>query len=215
MNIRQLFFALLRAGLFEEKISDEVIEALSDAAVQKRLYTLSKKHDLAHIVGERLGALGIIKSSSEGGAAEDFQKEHMLAVMRYRRIEYELLRLCEFFEDRKIRFMPLKGSVIRAHYRKPWLRTSCDIDILVDPDVVDDAARMLVNELGYTEGEKGSHDVGLFSESGIHVELHYSLIEDSLFSSAADLLDRVWEYSSLCSFWKSLRRIDVRSSLNV
>ena len=37
----------------------------------------------------------------------------------------------------------------------------------------------------------------------------------SFWSQGDGLMEWVWEYPSLCSFWKRLRRIDVRSSLNV
>ena len=51
----------------------------------------------------------------------------------------------------QIPFLPLKGSVIRQYYPEPWMRTSCDIDILVD-------------------FEKDAH-VGLFKYAGMYSDL--------------------------------------------
>lgn len=196
MNTKELTFALLFAGLTGEKISDEVREVAKSAEAQRELFALAKSHDLAHIVGAVLSEAGVLLSASELGEGVDFAKEQMVAVMRYRRLEYELSAVCEVLEAAEIPHAPLKGSVIRAYYPKPWMRTSCDIDVLVRPQDTERAAVLLVEKLGYRRGGTGSHDVSLHAESGIHVELHYALIEDNVFNAASELLRSVWEYAA-------------------
>ena len=139
-----------------------------------KLYKLAKSHDLAHLAGDAL-----IKNSliGNGEIKAKFQNQMMLAVYRYEKINYELNRLCETLNEVKIPFIPLKGSVIRQYYPKPWMRTSCDIDVLVHESDLERAVAMLVDKLAYKRESKGSHDISLFSNYGVHLELHYSLIE--------------------------------------
>ena len=63
-----------------------------------------------------------------------FHVEHLENKLSEYKAEYE--NLCSAFEKAQIPFLPLKGSVIRKYYPEAWMRTSCDIDILVhDEDV--------------------------------------------------------------------------------
>lgn len=93
-----------------------------------KLYKLSKSHDLAHLVGDVLIKNDLI---GDGEIKAKFQKQIMLAVYRYEKINYELGRLRKVLNEAEIPFIPLKGSVIRQYYPEPWMRTSCDIDVLV------------------------------------------------------------------------------------
>ena len=164
------------------------------------LYKLSKAHDVAHLVGEALskcGAFANLPSSigeNERATIEkikaNFDELIFTAVYRYENINYELERLKETLEEAKIPFIPLKGSVIRKYYPEPWMRTSCDIDILVKEKDADNAAEYLQTQLQYGVDRKGQHDVSMFTASNVHVELHFKLL-DSDFKQVKDLID-VW-----------------------
>lgn len=156
------------------------------------LYKLSKAHDLAHLVGDALIKNDLIKNDE---IKAKFQKQMMLAVYRYEKINYELGRLRETLNEAQISFIPLKGSVIRQYYPEPWMRTSCDIDVLVHESDLEHATAALVDKLAYKQESKGSHDIGLFSDNGVHLELHYSLIEDKIIDSATEILQSAWEKS--------------------
>ena len=73
------------------------------------------------------------------------------------------------------------------------MRTSCDIDVLVQENDLERAASVLVDKLAYKRESKGSHDIGLFSDSGVHLELHYSLIEEKRVRNIESILPSVWE----------------------
>lgn len=75
------------------------------------------------------------------------------------------------------------------------MRTSCDIDILVPEERVDAAAQLLAAQLGYTVGDKDTHNVVLTAPGGVLLELHYRLLEDHYNATAAPLLDTVWDYA--------------------
>lgn len=161
-----------------------------------KLYKLSKSHDLAHLVGDALIKNNLI---GDGEIKAKFQNQMMLAVYRYEKINYELGRLRKVLNEAKIPFIPLKGSVLRKYYPEPWMRTSCDIDVLVHESDLERAVSALTSAAGYKADSKGSHDVGMFSDSGVHVELHYSLIEDKIVGSVADILQSAWKNASQVS----------------
>ena len=165
---------------------------LTDEELAKQ-YKLSKSHDLAHLVGDALIKNNLI---GDGEIKAKFQNQMMLAVYRYEKINYELGRLRKVLNEAKIPFIPLKGSVLRKYYPEPWMRTSCDIDVLVHESDLERAVSALTSAAGYKADSKGSHDVGMFSDSGVHLELHYSLIEDKIVGSAANILRIAWENAS-------------------
>lgn len=157
------------------------------------LYRLSKFHDLAHLVGDALIKNDLIP---EGELKAKFEKQLMMAVYRYERINYELTQIKQTLNDAQIPFLPLKGSVLRQYYPEPWMRTSCDIDVLVREEDLDRAVQVLTKQLAYRADVRGSHDVAFYSQSGIHVELHYSLIESKVVGEADKVLESVWEEST-------------------
>ena len=174
------------------KSIDKSQYTLTDEELAK-LYKLAKAHDLAHLVGDALIKNDLI---GDGEIKAKFQKQMMLAVYRYEKINYELGRIRKVLNEAKIPFIPLKGSVLRKYYPEPWMRTSCDIDILVHESDLERAVSALTSVAGYKADSKGSHDVGMFSDSGVHLELHYSLIEDKIVGSAADILRSAWKNAS-------------------
>ena len=166
------------------------------------VYKLSKAHDVAHLVGDALNKSGVFENlpvdmdENERAAIakvkEKFDEQIFTAVYRYENINYELERLKETLEEAEIPFIPLKGSVIRKYYPEPWMRTSCDIDILVREADLTRAVEELSGTLKYKKGEKGSHDIKMYSENGVHLELHFSLIESDVVSQADIPLRNVW-----------------------
>ena len=192
-----------------------VLPDFSSAFFQS-LYKLSKSHDVAHLVGEALAENNL--PSTEGLDAEEagaidlikakFQKQTMMAVYRYENINAELENIRSIFNADKIPFIPLKGSVLRDFYPLPYQRTSCDIDVLVHEDDLDRAVAALEKDEAFTVDSKGSHDVGLFSGGGVHLELHYSLIESKVIGTAEKLLEDVWDYALKIGETSEYRLID-------
>lgn len=156
-----------------------------------KLYKLAKAHDLAHLVGDALIKNNLIE---DGEIKAKFQKQMMLAVYRYEKINYELGRLRKVLNEAKIPFIPLKGSVIRQYYPEPWMRTSCDIDVLVHEEAVDQAAQSIVEKLGYAYEKKQYHDISLMSDGGVHLELHHTIKENKANIDA--LLSECWDYAA-------------------
>ena len=191
MTVEKALLALLHTGLCGTPLSDEVRAWARGEAIVP-LYRLSKHHDLAHVVGTVLDENRLLPSGTEVAAA--FLKQQMTAVYRAGQMQGALAEICEALEGAGIPFIPLKGAVIRDHYPMPWMRTSCDVDVLVREERLDDAIDVLQKH-GYTlKGPRNYHDVSLFSATGVHLELHFHIREN--LESIDRLLGRVWEYAT-------------------
>lgn len=161
--------------------------SLTDEELEE-LYKLAKAHDIAHIVGDALVKNSLIDNER---IMAKYEKQIMLAIYRYEKTEKELKHLREVFEKAKIPFIVLKGSVIRNFYPEPWMRTSCDIDVLIRESDSEKTEEILKQE--YTYRCKGSHDFSFSTVTGIHIEVHYSLIEERQLRGAAEVLKRIWD----------------------
>ena len=187
--------AFIRSLIFQETNIENV--ELSEVKLNK-MFSFAKRHDVAHLLAEALkgydfGALG------EGGEElrAKLEKQRLLAVLRYEKLRFALEQLCELFEAEGVDHMPLKGSVIRRLYPEPWMRTSCDIDILVREEQLERAAELIIEKLGYKmDGGRNYHDISLISPAGVHLELHFSLLENV--ENLDRMLSRVWEFSNKC-----------------
>jgi hypothetical protein len=189
-SIKKLTLALMRSAIDGAPLSDEE-KGIATAENVHKAIKLASSHDLSHLVAWSAKRNGM---SEYVGA--DGEKHIFKAVYRYQQIRYEYERLCASLEKAQIQFIPLKGSVIRKHYPEPWMRTSCDIDILIRKDDLDRAAQMLTDELKYKRKEACSHDVAFMSPTGVNVEMHFDLIEEGLVNSSAKVLKNVWRVST-------------------
>lgn len=197
-NVAQTMFNCIKYEICGQKEKTVLPEVSARFLIE--VYQLSKAHDVAHLVGDALNKSGVFENlpadidENERAAIakvkEKFDEQIFTAVYRYETINYELEQICKTLEEAKIPFIPLKGSVIRKYYPEPWMRTSCDIDILVKEKDADNAAEYLQTQLQYGVDRKGQHDVSMFTASNVHVELHFKLL-DSDFKQVKDLID-VW-----------------------
>ena len=159
------------------------------------LCQLSRKHDLAHIIGVALIEHQPENLSAE--LAEKLQKVIWAAIYRYEKMRHVQEELYAILEKEAVPFVPLKGAVIRSLYPEPWMRTSSDIDVLVHPEDLERVAALLVEQHQYQRMKKGPHDISLFAPGEIHVELHYDLIEEGIVGNVNDILHTVWQNVSL------------------
>ncbi len=186
-NTVELFFAVLRCAICGNQLKESEKECLSEDILQK-LFSLSKHHNIAHLYATGLDKNGLLKSTDD-----KIGKEIIVALYRYTQLNYEYLKLCDTLEAACIPFIPLKGSVLRQWYPEPWMRNSCDIDILVHKEDIKQAINILTENLGYTESTRSTHDITLVTQKGISVELHFDLIEEGRANNAIDILSSVWD----------------------
>ncbi len=189
-----LLFALLRTAIRGDQLNNEEVSLMTQES-WPMLYDMAQKHDIAPLVGEALEKQGLLATDSE--YANRFSKQIMMAVFRYERLNYDLKEVCRALEAAGIPFLPLKGSVLRRYYPEPWMRTSCDIDILVPADKAEQAAVHLVSACGYVREAMGRHDISMISPNKNHIELHYELVEEGMLDISLDALHTVWDNATV------------------
>ena len=189
MDKSTLFFALLRYAVFDEG-DVGALRAQLTAPRLGVLYTLAKQHDLAQLLAYAVQKLGF---TGEDPVFATLEKELMLAFYRVEQLRFALNEIGAALGEASIAYMPLKGSVLRAFYPEGWMRTSCDVDVLVRKDALDDAIAAL-QKRGYTvEDHEIYHDVSMYSPSGVHLELHFHL--GVIIPSYDAVLARVWDHA--------------------
>lgn len=188
MNTESVLFALLRIAVCGEQPTEEVKNACTPEMLDA-VCALADHHDLTHLVGQAASRLDL----PESDALAKCKKRAMQAFLRYTQQNYDYEQVCKTLEGGKIPFIPLKGSVLRKYYPEPWLRTSCDMDILVRPEDLDRASALLQEKLNYRYQGRTSHDLCLYSPGGVNLELHYCVIEDFVSQSAERILSGIWE----------------------
>lgn len=189
MTPEAVLFALIRSVICDENIQDEVKAACTPEMLEG-VHTLAAKQDLAHLTGHGLSKLSLPESEP----LKQMKQAAFQAVVRQVKQNYEYASVCKVLEEAQISYIPLKGTVLREYYPASWMRTSCDMDILVHEEMLDAAVEALRQKLQYTNWEKTDHDISLFSPSGVHVELHYDTIQERYaVDGCRDVLAQIWD----------------------
>ena len=184
MSVVDVMFSLLRNEFKGEQLQKNVEYDI------KALIGLSAKHDLAHLVADALLRNNIIK---EGDAFfDEVSNERLSAVCREIQRTYHYDKITSALEKADIDYIPLKGVVISKLYPEEWMRTSCDIDILVHEKDIPSATEALIDEGYETNKKKTYHDVS-FHYDATHLELHFNICEKS--PQVDELLLKVWDNS--------------------
>lgn len=190
MTVETALFALLRAPVCGSGLTAQEQAALTPELLAQVL-PLAQKHDLAHLAGYALKQQKLLGSDE---ISRQFDRQTMQAMYRYVQLSGEYTLILQTLQQNRIPHLPLKGSVLRDHYPQGWMRTSGDIDILVQKEDLDRAVEALIRELEYTRGIRGDHDITLLGPMDIHLELHYDTIgENSEVGNCREVLSRVWQ----------------------
>lgn len=185
---KETFFAMIRTVVCPPSVDKYLEEMTITEEELKQINSLAKAHDLAPIITSALAKHKLIDPAS----AANYQ---LHAVWRYEKLNHELEQISRVLENNGIDYIPLKGSVIRPYYPEPWLRTSCDIDILVHEEDLDRMTEVLMDELNYTLDEgKSVHHISMHAPNSVHLEPHFNLRENV--EKLDKVLDEVWENSS-------------------
>ena len=184
-------------GLVAAEVGASIKISADDMAQIKanldEIYRYAKRNDIAHLVGHALIKNGLI--SERDNSFPLFEGEQYTAMLRQERQDFELGRICEVLEGGGIDFIPLKGAVLRRLYPEPWMRTSCDIDILVKKEDFAAAKKCLLEDLGYKRGKESSHDESFDAPGRVHIELHFDLLEDGQTRGARKIIENVWSHT--------------------
>lgn len=190
METTDILFALLRHAVCGQELDEETKKACTPENLEA-VYTLAKKHDLAHLVAFAVEGLDVPACE----VLTKLKNVKMRAIYRYARMDLEFERLCQTLEDAQIPFIPLKGSVLRQYYPQPWMRTSGDIDVLVKETDFEHAIKVLECRGWVVKGNIQYQNICMYSPSGVLLELHFNIRVKM--ASADALMDAVWEHCTL------------------
>jgi hypothetical protein len=190
-RINSIFFALLRSSICGTRLTDEELDECTSENISSVL-KIAKKHDISHLI-----AYAIKQNNISTVNISEIETLIFTAVFRNKKLNYDYENTVRVLEEAEIPFLPLKGAIIRKYYPETWMRNSCDIDILVRPCDLERACTVLADKLNYKVEDKGAHDVSIFTPAGMHIELHFDLVEEDRANNASYILNSVWEHASL------------------
>ena len=151
---------------------------------ERAIIVLAKCQEMSHLVYNAYMKAGRC-------IPQVLEQAFLLQVGRDKRNQFMFEKTKSVFQKEGIRYVPLKGTVTKELYPEPWMRSGCDIDILVYETALDKAIYALVNSGFSTNYEKAFHDVALLF-GGAHLELHYNICEN--IPRVDRVLSEVWEH---------------------
>ena len=180
----QELITILRAAVLGDALPEGF--AVRDA---EALFRLAKMQDLGHLLLLPEGAEALF----EGDLLAALEKERLRAVWRFGMLFHEEERIEALLAREGIPFLPLKGAYVRTLWPEPWMRTSCDIDLLVARESIPRAAELLAREAGFTLCGESPCNLSFASEGDtVHLELHFALCG---VASSEAVLARAWDYT--------------------
>lgn len=189
-KITTILMNLIKCSIHKENIDVQQYCALSQKE-KEQLFQLCSKHSISVIVGDVLGKSKMIEKTPD---VKKLINESFMSVYRYEQSQTEIKKITHVLTELKIPYILLKGPRVRKYYPEPWLRTSCDIDILIHEEDLDLAINGLMEKCSYKKQERNYHDVPLVSPNNILLELHFNIKENM--DNLDKVLIKVWDYSS-------------------
>lgn len=193
MEADTLFLALIRSRITGTALSDREKAAVT-FPLFKQVLLMGRKQDLGHLIydaAERQGVLPVADDDRRQEFLRFAARQRDIAEVRYIDSETETAHIRSVLTKAGIEHVFLKGTALRDLYPEPWLRTSCDIDILVHREDLPHAVEVLTAD-GYTrQGDVQYHDVVL-QYGRVCLELHHNIMENT--ESLDTVLSRVWDF---------------------
>lgn len=87
---------------------------------------------------------------------------------------YEINEMFRRFDENKIDYMPLKGTLLKRLYPKSEMRVMSDADILIRTEQYEEI-KPVMQQLGFLEILESDHEL-VWDKKGVHIELHKRLI---------------------------------------
>lgn len=185
-NLYDKLFILIRSGLDIECSTSDI-----SIADYESILDLSERHSITPIIYR-----GIQKCGGTKEALSVFEKSMNKVLAQTIRNGDALKRISNALNDSCIKYIPLKGAVLKELYPDPLLRTSTDVDILVAEEDLYSAIEIIEKYTDFVFKKRYYHDVSMFSPS-VHLELHYNINENM--KNLDKLLSHAWDYAVLDS----------------
>lgn len=163
-----------------------------DGDIWDAFYRLSWSHKLTAVVYDTLPS----GSAMPARLREEWRKNALCISANQTVSNRRFLELCGALEQKGLTFLVFKGAMLSSLYSKPDLRVSYDNDLLAAPGDYEGCAEEMERfGLRCTDPDKQT-PLYYESESGLKVELHRRLFEESDPNSPlfTDIFDRTAEY---------------------
>lgn len=156
--------------LIDSALTGKSYDFSSDLDLEK-VYKLAKKHNIVPLI--YYGALNSALDSNSKTMQEMFANtcQNMYVSMQQMHLIDETF---ECFLKEGIKFMPLKGSLLKKLYPKPEMRVMGDADILIELSQYEKTSNIM-RSLGYDEKYESDHEL-VWIKNNLMVELHKSLV---------------------------------------
>jgi hypothetical protein len=158
-KITKILMNLIKCSIHKENIDIQQYDALSQKE-KEQLFQLCSNHSISVIVGDVLGKSKMIEKTPD---VKKLINESFMSVYRYEQSQTEIKKITHVLTELKIPYILLKGPRVRKYYPEPWLRTSCDIDILIHEEDLDLAINGLVENILIKTGPQLSRCSSNFS----------------------------------------------------
>ena len=139
------------------------------------LYRFAREHSIVPLIAYALKKNDLLPPEQKSRFANDLH----VAMVTEATQEFYLQTLSEAFREKNIKFMPLKGCVMKHLYPQPFLRTMCDIDIQYDVARKDEVNEILLAKGLSFEEASGTDGVNISYRKPpyLHVEMHGVLMD--------------------------------------
>ncbi|MGN1339463.1 MAG: nucleotidyltransferase family protein [Oscillospiraceae bacterium] len=167
MTEQEYLIGLLRGLLYGQQAKE-----LPEGCGFERVFGLAQKHSVA---GMAYYAVETLKAPPAGELAKQWRQVRDMALVKDITQLAELESISAAFSAGGVRFLPLKGCIIKHLYPQSDMRTMSDIDMLIDPENAE-KARDIMAGLGYSCEHFGYdvHDV-YHKPPVMSVEVHREL----------------------------------------
>ena len=164
--------AVLSAGVKNENVYDKV------SGISPELFSRLIKFATEHGVSSAF-YMGLVNSNitvNDYPQMKDLEKRSLFNELKTEKLIFEEQSLFELFEKHGINYLVMKGTVLRALYQNPSLRSSCDIDVVLDKK---DKKKVfsLLEENGYIRVKDYEEEITYKSSGNQAIELHFDITE--------------------------------------
>lgn len=157
----------------------------------EELLLLAKRHMLLPLLCDGLQKAGVWEQVPQE-AAKTLENACMQAVYQDAQKEYYRQKLEECLKEKQIPYVFLKGAVLKYDYPDPFLRTMCDMDVLVHTESypqIDKIAQEFKGEAGHRDGNHRNYRF----LGGVEVEFHPNLIHQD--TPVGTEINPGWQYT--------------------
>lgn len=137
------------------------------------LYRFTRKHMVSSMIYHALKQLNLNDTE-----LKPFYEDYKEFSLREASFSAQSTKLLDSFEKNEISVMPFKGSDVKKYYPKEYMRSSVDVDILIDEQKIDNVD-VIMKENGFTVSYSTEKETAYIKKPYFSYEMHKTVIEKS------------------------------------